>query len=265
MPSYPNKPMLTFEQLKASYPTDRIASPRSMLVEYVQHELLDSIFKQKESEHLSFIGGTAIRIVYHGSRFSEDLDFDNFGLSFDDFQKMIDAIIEDMRRKGFLVEFRVIEKGAYHCYVKFPHILQSANLPSAPEEKILVRIDTMKKEKVFSPRLYTLNAFDIYRNIRVNPPDILLSQKLLTIIERKREKGRDFFDVSYLYGLAEPNFEYLETITGMQKSECVEKLFERCEQLDFPSLAKDVEPFLMYPEQSARVVTFKNFIREKLG
>lgn len=257
--------MLTFEQLKAFYPADRIASPRSMLVEYVQHELLDSIFKQKESENLSFIGGTAIRIVYHGSRFSEDLDFDNFGLSFGDFQQMIDAIVEDMRRKGFNVEFRVIEKGAYHCYVKFPHILQNAKLPSAPEEKILVRIDTMKKEEIFSPRVHILNAFDLYRNIRVNPPDILLSQKLLTVVERKREKGRDFFDVSYLYGLAEPNFEYLETITGMRKAEFIEKLFDRCEQLNFSLLAKDVEPFLMYPEQSARVIDFKNFIREKLG
>lgn len=257
--------MLTFEQLKASYPTDRIASPRSMLVEYVQHELLDSIFKQKESENLSFIGGTAIRIVYHGSRFSEDLDFDNFGLSFGDFQRMIDAIVEDMRRKGFLVEFRVIEKGAYHCYVKFPHILQSANLPSAPEEKILVRIDTMKKEKVFSPRLSTLNAFDIYRNIQVNPPDILLSQKLLTVIERKREKGRDFFDVSYLYGMTQPNFEYIETIMEMSKEEFVKKIFSRCAELDFSFLAKDVEPFLMNPEQKIRVTHFQTFIKQQLG
>jgi predicted nucleotidyltransferase component of viral defense system len=256
--------MLTFEQLERYYPTGRVASSRSMLVEYVQHELLDSIFKQRESEHLSFIGGTAIRIVYQGSRFSEDLDFDNFGLSFDGFQKMVDAVVEDMRLKGFLVEFRTIEKGAYHCYVKFPHVLQDARLPSASEEKILVRIDMMKKEKIFSPTVYTLNIFDIYRNIRVNPPDILLSQKLITVLERKREKGRDFFDVSYLYGIAEPNFEYLEATTDMSKAAFAEKLFERCERLDFSLLAKDVEPFLMHPEQSVRVTDFKRFIRNKI-
>ncbi len=236
-----------------------------MLVEYVQYELLDSLFKKKQSRHLSFIGGTALRIVYNGSRFSEDLDFDNFGLSFGEFQELSDAIVEDMRLKGFSIEFRTIEKSASHCYVKFPHILQSAKLESAPEEKILVRIDAMEKKKNFAPVVHTLNKFDIYRNILVNPIDILLSQKLITILGRKREKGRDFFDVSYLYGMTQPNFKYIEEIMGMSRNEFVQKLLDRCAQLDFIALALDVEPFLMHPEQSVRVMDFKNFIEKQLS
>lgn len=236
-----------------------------MLVEYIQHELLDSLFKQEKSQYLSFIGGTALRIVYNGSRFSEDLDFDNFGLSFEEFQGLTDLVVEDMRLKGFIVEFRTIEKNAYHCYIKFPHILQEAKLESDSEEKILVRIDMMEKEKIFMPVIHTLNKFDIYRNILVNPADILLSQKLITILGRKREKGRDFFDVSYLYGMTQPNFDYIEKVMGMDKSEFIEKIFARCEELDFSLLAKDVEPFLMYPEQSVRVVDFKKFITDKLS
>jgi predicted nucleotidyltransferase component of viral defense system len=256
--------MLTFEQLQKYYSTNTVASSKSMLVEYVQHELLDSLFKQEKSQYLSFIGGTAIRIVYNGSRFSEDLDFDNFGLSFEDFQELADLVVEDMRLKGFTVEFRTIEKSAYHCYVKFPHILQEARLEADSEEKILVRIDMMEKERVFAPVTYTLNKFDIYRNILVNPTDILLSQKLITILGRKREKGRDFFDVSYLYGMTQPNFEYIEKMMGISKAEFIERIFARCEELDFSFLAKDVESFLMYPEQSARVVDFKKFIKERL-
>ena len=53
-----------------------------MLVEYLQYELLDSLFKDAAAAELSFIGGTAIRILHDSPRFSEDLDFDNFGLSF---------------------------------------------------------------------------------------------------------------------------------------------------------------------------------------
>lgn len=257
--------MLTFEQLRKYYSDNPVASPKSMLVEYIQHELLDSLFKQEESRYLSFIGGTALRIVYNGSRFSEDLDFDNFGLSFDEFQKLTDAIVADMRLKGFIVEFRTIEKSAYHCYVRFPHILQEARLESDSEEKILVRIDMMEKRKIFTPVTYTLNKFDIYRSILVNPLDILLSQKLITILGRKREKGRDFFDVSYLYGMTQPNFGYIEEVTGMNQQEFVKKLLARCEELDFSFLAKDVEPFLMYPEQSARVIDFKGFIANKLA
>jgi predicted nucleotidyltransferase component of viral defense system len=256
--------MLTFEQLKKYYVSDTVASPKSIVVEYVQYELLDSLFKQKQSRYLSFIGGTALRIVYNGSRFSEDLDFDNFGLSFSEFQGLADAVVEDMRLKGFIVEFRTIEKSAYHCYVKFPHILQSSDIASAPGEKILVRIDTMEKKKIFVPVTHTLNKFDVYRTILVNPADILLSQKLITILGRKREKGRDFFDVSYLYGMTQPNFEYIEAVMEMNKDAFIDAVLARCEQLDFKALAADVEPFLMYPEQSIRVTGFKDFIKQQL-
>lgn len=257
--------MLTFEQLRKYYADARAVSPKSMLVEYVQYELLDSLFKQKQSRYLSFIGGTAIRIVYNGSRFSEDLDFDNFGLSFDEFLLLMDAIVKDMRLKGFVVEFRAVERNAYHCYVKFPHILRETELGNNPKEKILVRIDTMKKERTFLPVAHTLNKFDIYRNILVNPIDIILAQKLITILERAREKGRDFFDVSYLYGITQPNFKYIEQEMNMDRGEFVKKFIDRCDSMDFLALARDVEPFLMYPDQSARVIDFKNFIKKALA
>jgi predicted nucleotidyltransferase component of viral defense system len=257
--------MLTFEQLRKYYEENTGASSKSMLVEYVQHELLDSLFKQEKSRYLSFIGGTAIRIVYGGSRFSEDLNFDNFGLSFDEFHALAESVAADMRRKGFAVEWRTIEKGAYHCYVRFPHILQEAKIDSDAEEKILVRIDTMVKKKIFTPTTHMVNRFDVYRNILVNPVSIILSQKLMAILGRKREKGRDFFDVSYLYGMTRPDFGYIEETTGMNETEFSGKILARCEALDFSLLAKDVEPFLMYPDQSVRVIGFKEFIADRLA
>lgn len=256
--------MLTFDQLKKYYADVKIYSPKSMLVEYLQYEILDSLYKQEASSQLSFIGGTAIRIVYGGGRFSEDLDFDNFGLSFGEFQILMDDIAQDMKLKGFTMESRLVEKGAYHCYIKFPHILQASEISSLPGEKILVRIDTVKKEKITTADLYTLNKFDIYRNILANPADIILSQKLITILERKREKGRDFYDTSYLYGITKPDFAYIEKTLGVKKKEFIKKLIDRCEELDFAYLAKDVEPFLMDPHQSLRVIDFKNFIKKQL-
>jgi len=80
--------MLIFEDLKKYYPESVWQNhPESVLKEYIQYELLESIFKTKDSVNLSFIGGTAIRIIYGSYRFSEDLDFGNFGLSFNDFKK----------------------------------------------------------------------------------------------------------------------------------------------------------------------------------
>jgi len=257
--------MLTFEQLKNYYSQDvKQYSPRNFLVEYLQYELLDSIYKQKGSEKLSFIGGTAIRIAYNGGRFSEDLDFDNFGLTYAEFEKLSNSVARDMGFKGFAVEFRTIEKGAYHCYIKFPHILRESGLPSATGEKILVRIDTVRKDKTFEPEICTLNKFDVYRDILVNPASIILAQKLITILERKREKGRDFYDTSYLFGLTQPDFSYIENFFGESKSEFAERFLEKCKSFDFKYLAKDVEPFLIQPDQSRRVLEFEKFIRGEL-
>lgn len=255
--------MLTLEQIQQYYSSAETPSKRNLLMEYIQHELLDSIFKQKPASLLSFMGGTSLRIVYGGNRFSEDLDFDNFGLSFKEFEELFNTVIEDMNTKGFRTEFRFVEKGAYHCYVKFPHILQKEKISSVPNEKILVRVDTVQKKEDFKPIVRTLNKFDVYRDIIVNPIDIILSQKLVTILRRKREKGRDFHDVSFLYGKTEPNYEYLEKITRMKEGAFFQELVKRCEQLDYVWLARDVEPFLIDRQQSRRILGFLDFIKEK--
>lgn len=50
--------MLTYSKIAENYSPEIIQrNPRAILVEYLQYELLDSIFKQKGSENLSFIGG----------------------------------------------------------------------------------------------------------------------------------------------------------------------------------------------------------------
>ncbi len=256
--------MLTFEQLKKEYSGPELAYPRNILVEYLQHELLDSIYKQKKSSDLVFIGGTAIRIVYGGNRFSEDLDFDNYGLSFSDFKKIMQDVVKDMELKGFKIEFRFVEKGAFHCYIKFPKILFDNKLSDLEGEKILVRIDTVKRKKTFSPELFILNKFNVYRNILVSPMDIILSQKLMTIIGRPRKKGRDFYDVSYLYGKTEVNFPYILENFSLQKDEFYKKILDACKGLNFKALSKDVEPLLIQTEQISRVENFYDFIKSKL-
>ena len=191
--------MLTLEQIKKHTGEDIFQrSPKAALIEYLQYEILDSLFKQKNSEKLSFIGGTSIKIVYQSQRFSEDLDFDNFGLNFEEFKKLLDNTTRDMSLKGFELEFRFVEKMAFHCYIKFPNILFLNKLSPNDDEKLLIRIDTVEKDKGITPETYILNKFGVYRKILVNPINTILSQKILAILERKREKGRDFYDVSYL-------------------------------------------------------------------
>jgi predicted nucleotidyltransferase component of viral defense system len=252
--------MLTLEQIKGYFEEQLVKkNPKGVVVEYLQHELLDSLFKIKEAASLSFIGGTAIRILQQGQRFSEGLDFDNFGLTFAQFEKMLLKTCRDLETKGFLVEHRTVERGAYHCYLRFPEILYKAGISPHAEEKILIRIDSERKDRLYEPRPYLLNKFNVYRLIRTAPLEILLSQKMMALMTRKREKGRDVFDVSLLLGIVRPDFDYLEKCLGIDKKEIIKQFTRRIEDLDLESLARDVEPFLFSAEQKTRVLTFKEY------
>lgn len=257
--------MLTLSQIKENYSEEIFRkNPNAVLVEYLQYELLDSIFKQAGSEKLSFIGGTAIRIAYNSFRFSEDLDFDNLGLSYQNFGGIIKNTVMDMENKGFNLEFRLIKKGAYHCYIKFPDLLFDNNLTDHKSEKILVRIDTVLKKKNFKPDIYTLNGFSVYRKIQVNPCSVVLAQKLMAILQRKREKGRDFYDVSYLLGIADPDYVFLKKEHKITKEELKKKLIQKINKLNMAELAKDVLPFLIKPDDKERVLSFKEYIEQRL-
>lgn len=252
--------MLTIDQLSGHFPlTLRQRNPRGMLVEYLQYELLDSLFKNSAAAALSFIGGTAIRILHNSDRFSEDLDFDNFGLSFAQFEELLKTACRDMEYKGFLIEYRIVEKGAYHCYIRFPEILHQSGLTPDAGRKILIRIDSEAKERLYEPKKVFLNKFTIYRQILAAPAEILLAQKMMTILYRKREKGRDLYDASFLMGFAVSDFVYIEKILGMDQAEFLRRFDERLGELDLNFLARDVEPFLFASEHQERVTTFRDY------
>ncbi len=255
--------MLTLEQIKNSFTAEEFArSPRAALVEYIQYELLDSLFKQKYSEQLSFIGGTAVRIIYGSQRFSEDLDFDNLGLDFEKFRVMLEKVAADMRLKDFAVEIRMVEKMAYHCYIKFPDILFKNKLSPLSNEKLLIRVDAMHKGDSVESKLVTLDRFNIYQKIKANPPEVILAQKIIAFFDR--EKGRDLFDISYLFSLVkEPDYAFLEH-HGISKTNLLGKMLKRLSEFDLDKMCDDVKPFLIKPDQIARIKTFPEFIRAKL-
>ena len=249
--------MLGIEQI-AGYFTRELfqRNQQGVLVEYLQYEFLDSLFKNADAANLSFIGGTAIRILHQSFRFSEDLDFDNFGLSFAKFESLVLTACRDMEYKGFITEYRVVDKGTFHCHIRFPGILFQAGITPDKGRKILIRIDTEAKEKLYEPERVVLNKFAVYRRILAAPPSILLAQKMITVLLRKREKGRDLFDVSFLRGLAQPDYDYIEKVLGMCEQEFRRQFDARVRELDLKFLAKDVEPFLFSPDQKERILHF---------
>jgi predicted nucleotidyltransferase component of viral defense system len=252
--------MLDFEQVKKQYPPQLQGFERAILREYLQYKILQAIFESKQASQLSFLGGTALRIVHGNARFSEDIDLDNFGLSWQAFGDMIQKVRRFLELEGFEVELNQVSSEAFHCYLRFPDLLYAQGLSPHQQEKILIQVDTAAQGYAYEPQLMVLNKFDVFTQIRVTPLDVLLSQKIFTAVNRKRAKGRDFYDITFLFGRTKPDFAFLEQKMGIRTpGELRESLLHKIEGYDFEALARDVAPFLISQDQVRRVQLFREF------
>lgn len=254
--------MMTLKEIRSFYPPLLHNRGAFLLREYLQYKILELIFQSDYAAKFSFLGGTCLRIVHNTQRFSEDLDFDNFDLSEEDFEIVSNIIKNGLELHGFEVEIRNVIRGAFHCYIRFPGLLFQAGLSGHREAKILINLDTEPQHFDFKPEVHFLNKFDVFTDIYTTPIDILLSQKITAITGRKRPKGRDFYDVVFLTGRTKPNYDFLNKRFGITNSEELRShLFKVCESFNFEQLSKDVEPFLFNSKDKQRILLFSKYIQ----
>jgi predicted nucleotidyltransferase component of viral defense system len=252
--------MLELEQIKKQYPPQLQGFDRAILREYLQYKILQAIFESKQASQVSFLGSTALRIVYGNARFSEDIDLDNFGLSWQNFADMLQKVGRFLELEGFEVELNQVSRDAYHCYFRFPELLYARGLSPHQQEKILIQVDTAAQGYAYEPQLIILNKFDVFSQVRVTPLNVLLSQKIFTAVNRKRAKGRDFYDITFLFGKTKPDYGFLEQKMGIRNPvELRESLLHKIEGYDFEALASEVAPFLISQDQARRVQLFREF------
>lgn len=255
--------MLSLQEIEKYYPENLKKFKRNILREYLQYKILQIIFSSKQAGKLSFLGGTALRIVHNNARFSEDLDFDNFGLKEKEFDEISRLVKKQLDLEGYKVEIKNVYKGAYRCYVRIPRLLFDSGLSGYEEEKILIQLDTAPHSFLYEPARVILNKFDVFIEIDSTPLDIILSQKIFAIFNRKALKGRDFYDTIFLLSKTKPNYDYLQLKLKIKNGqELKDKFAVLNSKVNFKELAKDVEPFLFDPKDSSRVVLFEKYIRD---
>jgi predicted nucleotidyltransferase component of viral defense system len=255
--------MISLHNIEQFYPENLRGFKRNILREYLQYKILEIIFNSRLAPKLSFIGGTALRIVHGNTRFSEDLDFDNFNLGENDFIKLTKEILSGLQMEGYSVEIRNVLKSAFRCYIRLPEILFDQDLSNLKTEKILIQVDTEPHGFSYKPDKVFLNRFDIFTQIAVTPPDILLAQKIYALLNRKRAKGRDFYDVIFLLQQTKPNYDYLKQKISVVDSQTLKKaLIAHLKSLNLKDLARDVEPFLFQPSDSKKIVSFLEYIKQ---
>lgn len=256
---------MSITEIEKYYPDHLKGFKRFIIREYLQYKILQVVFDNSTyANKLCFLGGTCLRLVHENTRFSEDLDFDNFNLSEQDFESISSVISKDLEKEGYEIEIRNTFKGAFHCYVRFPELLFKEGLSGHKEEKILIQLDTEPQHFDFEPERHILNKFDVFTEILTTPQDILLAQKFYAILNRKRAKGRDFFDVVFLLGKGiKPNYDYLKLKKDIDSSDPLkEAVLTQCQSLDMTEMAKDVAPFLFQPKDEKKVRLFVEYLRQ---
>lgn len=254
--------MLSLTNIEKYYSEKEGLSKRNILKEYLQYKILEIIFTSKISQKLVFIGGTALKIVHGNTRFSEDLDFDNFGLTVQEFTSLAEQIRKGLELQGYKVEIKNVFKGAFRAYVKLPEVLFDNQISNLRNEKLVINVDTAAQGFDYVGEAKILNKFDVFTQINVASLPVLLSQKICAALGRSRPKGRDFFDIVFLLPQTSPDYKFLLKEFGVNNSqELKELLLSRTRELDFKELAKDVKPFLVNADDSKRVENFVAYIK----
>ena len=260
--------MLDLKQIESFYPENLRIYKKNLLREYLQYVILDVICSSEYGSRLVFMGGTAIHIIHGNHRFSEGLDFDNKGLSKEDFEDLSQNVLRKLELYGYSVEIQNKYGGAFHCFVKFPGIFFQHGISGHSQEKLTIQIDSEPQNVDYKAERVILNKFDVFMKINAVPPDILLAQKILAVLYRPRSIGRDFYDVIFLFSKANPNYNFLREKMKLKEKddlkEIKKKLLLKCEKINFKKLAEEVKPFLFYPHDAEKIILFPDFIRVKM-
>ncbi len=239
---------------------------RAMLREYLQYKTLQYIFRAKESAEMVFMGGTALRVFYGSSRFSEDLDFDSRNLSGEDLQGIARTAVNEFKLEAVECNITFGSGGSFSAKLRFTDVLQQWELTRHRDEVLTIKFNASPQQYSYEPQVKVLNRLDVIVPIPVASAELLLAQKLYVILKRRRIMGRDLYDASHLFGITEPDMDYLEQKVRVSSRKKIEEMIlSRLGKRSIDDLAGDVEPFVPGRDDLLRVKLFPEILRNWAG
>lgn len=239
----------------------------NLLREFLQVLILKILSDQKAFTQIVFIGGTALRILYDLKRYSEDLDFSLYNSQEYDFQKMIAKLKSGLEQMNLKVEFRHKEGVVDSLMIAFTEILQSLDLHFAKDQKLSIKLEIDTKPPEGGTLQTTLVNDEFIFPVKHYDLSSLMASKLNAVFCRGFDKGRDYYDlIWYLTQKIEPDFVLLnhsmEQTEGkkfvLSSDNWKKFLLEKIEKVDFSVIKKDVQRFLMRPEE-VELLSLENF------
>ena len=234
----------------------------NLLREGLQHLILKILDDEGQFKFLSFIGGTALRVLFDLRRFSEDLDFSLQKPSDPHFQfsNLLEILQKQLDVYGFPVDTKSKKQRGAVCnvFLRFKDILREFDVIPRPGQKIAVKLEVDTNPPLHAHFETNLIQKDFMFSVVHHDLPTLFAGKLLAFLFRGYTKGRDLYDVIWFLSrktpINKPFFESgleqtLKKREEWSREKLIEQLLNRLKVLNMPEALRDVRPFLVEESQ----------------
>ncbi len=199
----------------------------TIMREYLQILFLSYLYKEKEADKIYFKGGTALRLLFASTRFSEDLDFSVL-CPRGKIKKLIKKLEKLIQKELISVKIFSLHTGKKSLRFRFKYQSPDFKYP------FVIRLDfnfvERVEEGVISP-LLTKFPIVIFPLINHLSETEILAEKLCAMLTRGR--GRDFYDVWFL----------LEKGVAIDEKLLKQKLKERGEKFNKKNILNKIKNY----------------------
>ncbi len=239
-----------------------------ILREFLQVHILYCISKFKYSKNLVFLGGTALKIFYGTSRYSEDLGFDLWNIKVKEFKfiQLLQYICSYFNKQNFKCKYTYNQKSiGFKSFIKFQDLLSIYGLSLNYKDVLSIKleVDTQPNPNI---KIQTgiINKYNLMFPIVRRDLSSLMAGKICAVFKRGYNLGRDFYDlVWYLSKKIEPNYTYLyDELKIKNKKELIQALLKLTKKMNIPKLISEVRPFLIKEEELFIYSQFNNLIKQ---
>ncbi|MFH1452740.1 MAG: nucleotidyl transferase AbiEii/AbiGii toxin family protein [Armatimonadota bacterium] len=261
--------MLTYETLISQakireMPANKL---RGILREYIQILILKEISRSKSGKKIYFLGGTYLRLIHNLRRFSEDLDFNVFGMNKGEFEKLIRFVKTELQRFGINSESTFkYRNNLLTANMIFPDIEERYNVKSNYKHKgFIIKIETNSPSYKIETETEVLSGFGEVFPILCMKKECIFAEKIDALI--KKNRGRHIYDVIFMLSAGFPVSKKVllnNNITEPPDKVILDRINSFSSQ-ELKKLAKNLQPFLFDEKDSELVADAPLVISSLLG
>ncbi len=237
-----------------------IDKKRGIIREYLQSKFISYLYTLPKSNKISFVGGTSLRLIRGLNRFSEDLDFDNLGLTDAEVKILISEVARKFESENIRIELKdnTKENKTYFEF-SFPDLLVNLNISTDPREKLMIKFDYSSLWKKQKTEVVLFNKYGFIENVVTNTLGNLLVQKLTAYLNRKVTQPRDIYDIIWLFSNGAKIDQ--DFVKDNSLGDLLNKVIEKYKDEGIPDSFKNkLSPFLFDENDTRKLQFFESVI-----